>query len=547
MESLGHKRKANEIDDEYSLDKVWGIVTDAEKWYFMEFTRRSAETGESFGGIERNKKGKRIIELEAKNDKLEAEIAELRKGNTEIHDLRIKLSISDAEIVELKCKNAEFLRANEKYNERHDAENAKLKARIEELESEFGDRITKVEQKQTLNELRGASHNSSNNSSPSFNSVAVPEAITVPTNSAKRLNGKLLEEKDTDSFLLEAHKKIVSSEIKQRNKEKKLHAESVASSEQEVVKQSCQNSHKKKGVEKIAQVIIDRIQDDVKHQEPISSAKLFDKTSDAEYRTKKANEEEILYWVNFGKEFMVHFSELVENSNGKIREKKAKGIIYDEMLEHLVTIHEKRSKEMGIQLPKISHSSLTKRTQRSMKLVRIFEKIGIDKIKYLSTYSPNSISELTNDQIQEIIEASERRDNSAEQDDFPTPEISAGNLETSEKIMPEENSSLSADLEDYIKTLTGDFDDETAYWGTPYENEARVEKEEVNEVKGSPRVQSNDDVYFDEEVDHDSTPHPVEETNDDNDCSHNNDSEEEMPDDSDDDGYNGYGGYNEYD
>ena len=33
---------------------------------------------------------------------------------------------------------------------------------------------------------------------------------------------------------------------------------------------------------------------------------------------------------------------------------------------------------------------------------------------------------------------------------------------------------------------------------------------------------------------------------DDSDCSHDNDSEEEMPDDSDDDGYNGYGGYNEY-
>ncbi|GES88287.1 hypothetical protein GLOIN_2v1632452 [Rhizophagus clarus] len=73
------------------------------------------------------------------------------------------------------------------------------------------------------------------------------------------------------------------------------------------------------------------------------------------------------------------------------------------MLEHLVTIREKRSKEMGIQLPKISRSSLTRRTQRSMKLVRIIEKIGIDKIKYLSEYSPNSISELTNDQIQEII------------------------------------------------------------------------------------------------------------------------------------------------
>ncbi|UZO04440.1 uncharacterized protein OCT59_024826 [Rhizophagus irregularis] len=315
----------------------------------------------------------------------------------------------------------------------------------------------------------------------------------------------------------------------------------MASSGQEVAKQSGQNSHKKKGTEKIVQVITDgmmaepSIQDNIKHQESNSSnskalhmteisatarrpkcssslldlAKLFDKASDAEYRTKKANEEEILCWVNFGKEFMVHFSELVENSNGKIGEKKAKGIIYDGLLKQTATIREKRSKEMGI-----------------------------DKIKYLSEYSPNSISELTNDQIQEIIERVPKgpRDNSAEQDDFPTPEISAGNLETSEKILPEENSSLSADLEDYVKTLTGDFDDETAYWGTPYENEARVEKEEVNE---SPRVQSNDDVYFNEEVDHDSTPHPVKETSD-------NDSEEEMPDESDDDEYDRYGGYNEY-
>ena len=95
------------------------------------------------------------------------------------------------------------------------------------------------------------------------------------------------------------------------------------------------------------------------------------------------------------------------------------------MLEHLATICEKRSKEMGTQLPKISRSSLTRRTQRSMKFVRIFEKISIDKIKYLSAYSPNSISELANDQIQEII------DNSTKQDNFPTPEISARNLHRS--------------------------------------------------------------------------------------------------------------------
>ncbi|CAB5364098.1 unnamed protein product [Rhizophagus irregularis] len=151
----------------------------------------------------------------------------------------------------------EVLRANGEYNERRDAENAKLKATIEELKSEnaeFRDRLAKVEQKQMLND------NTPNNNSSNFNLVAVPGAIMVPT-----------EEKEMDNFLLKAHKKIVSSEIKRHNKEKKLHAESVASSEQEVVKQSCQNSHKKKGVEKIAQVIIDGIQDDVKHREPISS------------------------------------------------------------------------------------------------------------------------------------------------------------------------------------------------------------------------------------------------------------------------------------
>ena len=78
----------------------------------------------------------RITELEAEN-------AELRKENTEIRDLRFKLSVSDAEIAELKHRNAETLRSNAEYNESRDAENAKLRARIEEMKSEFGDRIMK--------------------------------------------------------------------------------------------------------------------------------------------------------------------------------------------------------------------------------------------------------------------------------------------------------------------------------------------------------------------------------------------------------------------
>ena len=63
--------------------------------------------------------------------------------------------MSDAEIAELKRRNVETLRSNAEYNERRDAENNKLRARIRELESEnveFRDRLTKVEQKQTLND-----------------------------------------------------------------------------------------------------------------------------------------------------------------------------------------------------------------------------------------------------------------------------------------------------------------------------------------------------------------------------------------------------------
>ena len=56
--------------------------------------------------------------------------------------------------------------------------------------------------------------------------------------------------------------------------------------------------------------------------------------------------------------------------------------------------------------------TLCKKTQRAVKTYKLFEKIGIDKIKYLKAYSANSISELTNNQIQKII------DNISDYDEF---------------------------------------------------------------------------------------------------------------------------------
>src|SRR4051812_28965157 len=129
-------------------------------------------------------------------ESLKQRITELEAENS---GLRIKLSVSDAEIAELKRKNAEVLRVNREYNKMRDVEKAKLKTRIEELKSEFRDRITKVEQKQTLNELRDASHNSSNNTSSNFNLVAEPivtqyEKPLVDTSLPKRQeNERFLE------------------------------------------------------------------------------------------------------------------------------------------------------------------------------------------------------------------------------------------------------------------------------------------------------------------------------------------------------------------
>src|SRR3954468_3851870 len=207
-----------------------------------------------------------IDSLRELNAKLLAEIAELRKENAkisklkkenaEIPDLKRKFAEIESEKVELKARIAELLRQAVEKSKRRDVENAKLKARIEELEknktvttklesenAEFRDRITKVEQRQVLN------NNSFNISSSNFNSVAdqvskanshhekplvdketdtslpeelIPEVIakqsvsTVNIPVIDQCDQKSLEDKETDAFLDGMHKKKVSNEIRQR-------------------------------------------------------------------------------------------------------------------------------------------------------------------------------------------------------------------------------------------------------------------------------------------------------------------------------------------
>ncbi|PKY62660.1 hypothetical protein RhiirA4_489534 [Rhizophagus irregularis] len=74
------------------------------------------------------------------------------------------------------------------------------------------------------------------------------------------------------------------------------------------------------------------------------------------------------------------------------------------MLEHLSMLRKQRSEKTGLRLPEISRKNLQGKTQKAVKIYKLFEKVGIDNIKYITTYSANSISELTNDKVQEIID-----------------------------------------------------------------------------------------------------------------------------------------------
>src|SRR5581483_7459867 len=176
-----------------------------------------------------------------------------------------------------------------------------------------------------------------------------------------------------------------------------------------------------------------------------------DKAIDAEDRANRANQEEILCWCLYWKDFRNQLDEIIRSGDGKFGEKKARSILYDTITEQLSILRKKRSQELGLKLKDISRDNLRKKTQRAEKNYKLFEKVGLDKIKYINSYSANSISELTDAQFQEIIDYGISLEKLSPEADHV---IEISKTAHPEKILPEENSSLSADLEDDIKTLT---------------------------------------------------------------------------------------------
>ncbi|CAG8453054.1 14752_t:CDS:2 [Cetraspora pellucida] len=375
-----------------------------------------------------------------------------------LRELNIKL-VSD--IAELRKENAEILELRKKFAKtaKENAENAKLRdgklnARIVELEKlENGDNsenvvnipnsvidhcinsnskslvddtreidqslinTTPIKMENSNNTL--ASENTSNSDDVS-NFDICQESENQYLTSPIPIEPKSSENMEIDDFLDSIHKEKVSKEIIQSIGEKKLRDKKKI-----ITSQDTKSSLSVKDGQGLIQelftselslqesnIIQNHTIEIFKTGSPEKSnidkasqhlAQLCDKAFDAEDGANRANQEEILCWSIYRKDFKVQFNEIIKNSRGKIGEKKARSLLYDSITKQLSIIRKKRSQELGLHLPEISWDALYKKTQRAEKIYILFEKIGHDKIKYIKSYSVNSISKLTNDQIQQII------------------------------------------------------------------------------------------------------------------------------------------------
>src|SRR6266487_5888725 len=86
-------------------------------------------------------------------------------------------------------------------------------------------------------------------------------------------------------------------------------------------------------------------------------------------------------WSLYGRDFEFQVGEM--SSKNKIGEKKARTLIYNEIENQLCILRNKRLQDLGLQVPNISRDTLRKKTQRAVKIYKLFEKIGLDKIKHI--------------------------------------------------------------------------------------------------------------------------------------------------------------------
>ncbi|CAB4377735.1 unnamed protein product [Rhizophagus irregularis] len=84
-------------------------------------------------------------------------------------------------------------------------------------------------------------------------------------------------------------------------------------------------------------------------------AQLCDKALIAEEHRLEANQEEILCWFHYGRNFVFQLEALCDKN--KIGEKKARGLIYDEVMKQVNILRKKSSQDTGVPLPDITRDA----------------------------------------------------------------------------------------------------------------------------------------------------------------------------------------------
>ncbi|KAF0421283.1 hypothetical protein F8M41_006806 [Gigaspora margarita] len=276
---------------------------------------------------------------------LQTTITSLRKLNTKF----------TVEISELRKKYAELETKNIEVN----VENAKLKQTLKDYEARFTNLVHKDEEKaihlaKLDDEIKEIKQSSTNTSSIE-NSDNTPEQCQPI-----RTETKLLEDKETDDFLDGTYRKSVSDGIRQRNKEKKLQdSETFVASRNTTTPLGGKNGQGL--IQEMSSSMSSLKEKILEYDRNISNKALI-----AEECTLEANQEEIFCWYHYGRNFILQEKALCYKN--KIGEKKAKGLIYEEVMKQLNILRKKRSQDIGLPLPDVSRDSLRKKTQRALKI-----------------------------------------------------------------------------------------------------------------------------------------------------------------------------------
>ena len=390
-----------------------------------------------------------IDSLRELNAKLLAEIAELRKENAEIPELREKF----LKFAEVEAENAKLKQIIEE-NTRRDAENAELKSRVGELEA----RLALLEQGSAVDGM-ALPFSQTQNGEEVIPVVTVP-TVDVPDSVIDQLNNEVgrapsdLDGNDEEmvDFLDEAYKKSISNEIRERRREKKQRdqealvisqdvtkipeftdiliseqdeqdlsqsyeasSESIRSASCVLSKQPQVNASKltcnlenREDSSRLESCDIEELKSD-QHDEVIAKldkniiveqelkqqlsspahTSTSDQTSEEQDPSsdtaqnivcmfKKANklgQEAILYWCYFIEKYDKRIDNLVA---GGVKKKTATSMVYQEI------------KQL---LPEITDVNLRQKILRARKIYKLFNTVGIEKIKQVS-YNADAILSL---------------------------------------------------------------------------------------------------------------------------------------------------------